>query len=1580
MVQRVVVAWGIGLVLVAWMAGAQAAPSAELPALVRTLKALPPADGQARHAVSLDAGVARTALKRGEARIDLPGEAPIHATRLRERRLSDQAWSLVGEVQTPFGPQRAVFTYGKDASYALIPTAGGETLRVVMEGGRAVLEPDGDLFPHVDGQPAPADADIARPARPAPAKGPAKAAAGRPSLLLDDHSAKALADTGPVVIDLLGLYTDELVARLGSVAAAETEFLHLLAVANEAYDLSGTGVQFALAGLVKVDYPLARENGRVLSDMQQNLMPDGFDLHAARDAAQADLVAMLRSYPQGASCGVGYIAGYDFTPEFDDSDYGFSVNNSGRCSQYVLAHELGHNLGSAHDRLASGDYGGAYPFSYGYRQAHAPAFGTVMAYEQGVEVELGRFSSPDPDCLGAPCGVADAADNVRSLRLMAPRIALYRQPPGLVELMDAVAAEPSDGWAHWSAGPLWFKVRLSSPAPAGGVTVTYETSDQTALAGLDYVATSGSLTIPEGGREGWIQVEVLDTDALEQDERMTLRLTSVTGGAAARTEASGRIIAPLVTLLDAVVQEGDSGDETWAQVEFKPLVNGVFPDMVYGVSFVDGTAVAGVDYVAQAAPPLYPGDPILVRILGNEQAQGDRRFEVVLTGYSGPTLVRERATVTIVDDDTVRLGFATARFWVVEGDAGSAVAMVPIDLSRPAPGPVVFDVASTDGSAAAPGDYAPVSLQAVTIPAGETRAWIPVQVNGDADAEADEYLELQVSNVQGAAAGSLSIRVHLQNDDGAYAPPTFTIGDAQSPEGNPGDPAPARLVFPITLDRPAITTLEFSFLVAGGTAVPGEDVYWGLTPARGWIQAGETQGSVIVSIIGDTTFEPDETIALELGSVSPGVQYLTGRTRAVGTLVDDDAPADFAARDDRIVLKENSPAVDVAVVANDPVDAESLPSGQLTLVSPPTRGTASVQDQGTASPLDDRIRYVPAPDTSGEDVLTYALCRSDGTCREARLQVVLRPVLDVEHLAPAQSGALDVALSGLRALPAARFEASALVAPVPVSATVPADATTLSPWDESGAGTQFVLRTLAAAGPGQPQSWRVLAEAASTSGLVDLYLGIDANGNGRPDPGERACSATMGVGGRRCELAVEVTDTPVDYWLLFHNRHGAAQSVDGVVFEVPTRGARSGLVATGPGRLAAGEASALRIGWNDPGLLPGERRAGYVQVLSGGAVVGDFPVHLTRTGWTDAPIALTSGRTQSLRLGAGAAHERMFIDVPAGATRLQVQVQGTTGVDVYLSRVAAPTGPGIQAAPARGSAVASGIAAGGIATVDLSGAALQPGRWYVTPVNPGVLPTEAWVTATVTATAPVVRPGSYFNAARSGHGLFVYPAGSARVGLWYTYLEDGTPTWYYLQGAAPGADGLWTAMLYRSSWLGAGNALVPIGEARMAPTGPDAFTFTYTLDGQTGSEPMAALGRGCPAMGGLPVDVSAHWFNPARAGAGYSVQMLPAYEFLAAFVYDGQGMPRFLLAERSGFGGQESSFPLVQLQGFCPLCERGGAPTRTNVGVLTRRLGLGTFERMQLDAIFSGAVPGAWTADEAIQPLGGAASLQGCQP
>ncbi len=87
---------------------------------------------------------------------------------------------------------------------------------------------------------------------------------------------------------------------------------------------------------------------------------------------------------------------------------------------------------------------------------------------------------------------------------------------------------------------LAFAVTLERAA-GGAVTVDYATSDGTAQAGVDYTATSGTLTFDAGDTEKTVEVPVLDDSHDEGEETLTLRLSNASGGRLADAEATGTI-------------------------------------------------------------------------------------------------------------------------------------------------------------------------------------------------------------------------------------------------------------------------------------------------------------------------------------------------------------------------------------------------------------------------------------------------------------------------------------------------------------------------------------------------------------------------------------------------------------------------------------------------------------------------------------------------------------------------------------------------------------------------------------------------------------------------------------------------------------------------------------------------------------------------------------------------------------------------------------------------------------------------------------------------------------------------------
>lgn len=103
----------------------------------------------------------------------------------------------------------------------------------------------------------------------------------------------------------------------------------------------------------------------------------------------------------------------------------------------------------------------------------------------------------------------------------------------VINLLDIAAFEGQQGPKDVSV-----VVRLSSPAPAGGVRVELTTSDGTATAGQDYVAATRLVTVAEGESQGLFNVEVLGDALPEPDESVVIRARAPVNAALGDAEAS----------------------------------------------------------------------------------------------------------------------------------------------------------------------------------------------------------------------------------------------------------------------------------------------------------------------------------------------------------------------------------------------------------------------------------------------------------------------------------------------------------------------------------------------------------------------------------------------------------------------------------------------------------------------------------------------------------------------------------------------------------------------------------------------------------------------------------------------------------------------------------------------------------------------------------------------------------------------------------------------------------------------------------------------------------------------------------
>ena len=430
------------------------------------------------------------------------------------------------------------------------------------------------------------------------------------------------------------------------------------------------------------------------------------------------------------------------------------------------------------------------------------------------------------------------------------------------------------------------------------------------------------------------------------------------------------------------------------------------------------------------------------------------------------------------------------------------------------------------------------------------------------------------------------------------------------------------------------------------------------------------------------------------------------------------------------------------------------------------------------------------------------------------------------------------------------------------------------------------------------------------------------------------------------------------------------------------------LFATGPTRAAAGATVKAKVSWDAlPGTPTTPLAARLVVESSPGVVVATRDLQLFRRDWLPAARALSEGVATTVAVPAWnkvVEESRLYFPVPPHARSVRIQVTAAVDVDVYATLINdfSAVYPQLGTGNARIAPSASNTSTSLAKEIDVpTPADGTPSRILVTLARPNSSSLN-YQNATVTArvqtqvAAPAFQSGQYYNPERPGHGVFVDFAGDQWVAVWYTYLEDGTPTWYYSQAPAPvaGGSGLWSAPLFRIGWNGTGTTSTEVGQMLVTPTGDTSMVFSYNIDGDSGTEKMARLGggSGCPTSAGAPLDATGHWYSPSQAGFGYSAQYEPSQEIYAAYLYDASGVARWLIGAKP-WDESVTQVNLEQLLGSCPTCGYS-ATVSTLTGQLTRTLGTNAdgkrgLTQINVNAPLLAPLSGTWSQSRATEIL-----------
>jgi uncharacterized repeat protein (TIGR01451 family) len=216
------------------------------------------------------------------------------------------------------------------------------------------------------------------------------------------------------------------------------------------------------------------------------------------------------------------------------------------------------------------------------------------------------------------------------------------------------------------------------------------------------------------------------------------------------------------------------------------------------------------------------------------------------------------AVVTVTRTGPLDTGTASVEFTTVSGTAGARG--IRDGLSR------IEDYTTTSGT--------------LFFKRGQISREIRIPIRDDAAIEGDESFQVVLSNPSAnARLGEIaSSAVTIQDNDPSI---NFAASSSEAAEGNARSKV---LPINVTLSQAVIRPVTVTYTVTGGTATFGQD----FAPQTGTLTFGSraTTRSIPLQIIGDTIFELDETVVIELSN--PVGAFLGGSTRHRVTIKNDD--------------------------------------------------------------------------------------------------------------------------------------------------------------------------------------------------------------------------------------------------------------------------------------------------------------------------------------------------------------------------------------------------------------------------------------------------------------------------------------------------------------------------------------------------------------------------------------------------------------------------------------------------------------------------------------------------------------------
>jgi Ca2+-binding RTX toxin-like protein len=438
----------------------------------------------------------------------------------------------------------------------------------------------------------------------------------------------------------------------------------------------------------------------------------------------------------------------------------------------------------------------------------------------------------------------------------------------------------------------------------GPVSVTLTPSNGTATAPGDFTNTPITVNFIDGQTSQTVTIPIVSDNRFEPgNETINLTLSGATGGASLGTRTTAVLTVvdddsqPTVTISPSTVTRNEGNSGTTSYTFTVNLSNQSNQTVTVPYTINDGTATAGSDYIDNDGTLTFnPGvtsQTITVEVNGDATVEPNETFTVNLGTPTNANLgTTTSSTATIVNDDAVVTNPGVIQFnranYTVNED-GTPVVAITLTRTGGSDGAVSVTLTPSDDTAIAPNDYTATPI-VVDFTDGQLQQTVTVPIVDDGDPETTEQLTLTLSAPTGGAilGTQTTANLNIRDNDIRY---DVVTSNPSLVEGNTGVQT-----ITFTVSRTGATTNASNVAYAiAGTASNGSDYNniggtSGATGLTGTIAfaAGELNKTITLDVLGDVSFEANETITVTLSNpTAPGTGSLDAGA-ATTTIQNDD--------------------------------------------------------------------------------------------------------------------------------------------------------------------------------------------------------------------------------------------------------------------------------------------------------------------------------------------------------------------------------------------------------------------------------------------------------------------------------------------------------------------------------------------------------------------------------------------------------------------------------------------------------------------------------------------------------------------